>query len=71
MRRPTTSANEWVPILKRSDVRMQQALRGCINTGLDCCNPAGLASHGASMQTLRVAFADGHVLWQMSTPTHD
>ena len=29
VRRPSTTGNEWLPILKRSNVRMQRALRGC------------------------------------------
>ena len=45
MRRPNTIGSEWAPILKRSNVCMQRALRGCIAKGPGWRKPAGLANH--------------------------
>ena len=60
MRRPNTIGSEWAPILKRSKVCMQRALRGSITKGPGWRKPAGLADHRTYVQ--RVAFPAGQVL---------
>ena len=60
VRRPSTAGNEWLPFLKRSNVRMQRALSGCITKGPGCRNPAGLANHHTYVHS--VASSDGPVI---------
>ena len=51
---------------QRAHAAHAAALRGCISKA-GRRNPVGLANHRTYVQ--RVAFADGHVLGQMSTPS--